>query len=167
MFLDTAISVARNPEDLEANTIFAVRHLAEIAKAFDDTVVDSLIEARRAADQATLTAWKAIAAASTKACCRDFRKLGFLRRIEGRLLDIGPDPDVHRDFPWCGDGSGQGSWFPARFPSPAHGPIWRQGQDEARCCWRRPDRSDSAHRQTDRRSSNAAYIFVTGTESSS
>jgi len=86
MFLDTAISVARNPEDLEANTIFAVRHLAEIAKAFDDTVVDSLIEARRAADQATLTAWKAIAAANTKACCRDFRKLGFYAESKAACL---------------------------------------------------------------------------------
>ena len=52
MFLDTAISVASNPEELDVNAIFAVRHLAEIAKALVDTVVDSLIEARREADRA-------------------------------------------------------------------------------------------------------------------
>ena len=51
MFLDTAISLASNPEELDANAIFAVRHLAEIAKALVDTVVDSLIEARREADR--------------------------------------------------------------------------------------------------------------------
>ena len=52
MFLDTAISLASNPEELDANAIFAVRHLAEMAKALVDTVVDSLIEARREADRA-------------------------------------------------------------------------------------------------------------------
>jgi len=48
MFLDTAISLASNPEELDVNAIFAVRHLAEMAKALVDTVVDSLIEADRA-----------------------------------------------------------------------------------------------------------------------
>ena len=47
MFLDTAISLASNPEELDVNAIFAVRHLAEMAKALVDTVVDSLIEVRR------------------------------------------------------------------------------------------------------------------------
>ena len=51
MFLDTAISLASNPEELDVNAIFAVRHLAEMAKALIDTVVDSLIEARREAVQ--------------------------------------------------------------------------------------------------------------------
>ena len=52
MFLDTAISLASNPEELDVNARFAVRHLAEMAKALVDTVVDSLIEARREAVQA-------------------------------------------------------------------------------------------------------------------
>lgn len=52
MFLDTAISLASNPEELDANAIFVIRHLAEMAKALVDTVVDSLIEARRGTDQA-------------------------------------------------------------------------------------------------------------------
>ncbi|MCQ1547533.1 MAG: DUF3077 domain-containing protein [Candidatus Accumulibacter phosphatis] len=52
MFLDTAISLASNPEELDVNAIFAVRHLAEMAKALIDTVVNSFIEARMEAVQA-------------------------------------------------------------------------------------------------------------------
>lgn len=51
MFLDTAISLASNTEEQDGSVIFAVHHLAEMAKALVDTVVCSLIEARREADR--------------------------------------------------------------------------------------------------------------------
>ncbi|MCQ1550789.1 MAG: DUF3077 domain-containing protein [Candidatus Accumulibacter phosphatis] len=47
MFLDTAISLASNPEELDVNAIFAVRHLAEMAKALVDTVTSRSMEGPR------------------------------------------------------------------------------------------------------------------------
>lgn len=52
MFLDTAISLGINPEGLDANAIFAIRHLAEMAKALVDTVINRSMESPRGAVQA-------------------------------------------------------------------------------------------------------------------
>ncbi|MER2544787.1 MAG: hypothetical protein ABTS16_15265 [Candidatus Accumulibacter phosphatis] len=58
---------------------------------------------------------RAIAAASTSACCRSCRRSRFFRQIEGRLIEARTDPAKRRVFLWCGDGSGQGSWCPRRW----------------------------------------------------
>ena len=52
MFLATATSLGNTPEALNDDARWAIVCLVEMAKALVDTVVDSLIEARREAVQA-------------------------------------------------------------------------------------------------------------------